>query len=105
MFSKKEIERAVVRFNDFTERNKMGVVILLLSIAAMFASFFRTRFSIGLIAFGMFADVLAFLNLFIPAAEKTQTGLMFAVAAACGLTFIALFVLLAREWKKIVSPK
>ncbi len=81
----------------------MGVIILLLSVALMFASFFRTRFSIGFIALGMFADVLAFLNLFIPAAEKHQSGLMFAIAAACGLAFVALFFLLAREWKKVIG--
>jgi uncharacterized membrane protein len=79
---------------------KMGVVILLAAVVLMFAGFFRTRFSIGLIALGMLADVLAFLNLFIP---QKQAGMMVAIATVCGLIFVALFVLLMREWKKVIS--
>ena len=81
----------------------MGVFILLFAVVFMFAGFFRTKFAIGLIALGMFADVLAFLNLFIPAGNQHQTGLMIAIAAGCGLIFVALFLLLVREWKKVIG--
>jgi hypothetical protein len=83
----------------------MGLVILLLSIALMFAAFFRTRFSIGLIALGMLADVLAFLNLFIALLNQRQNGLAALVGVACGLIFVVLYCLFVREWKKVIGKK
>ena len=81
----------------------MGVIFMLLCIGAMFAGFFRTRFSVGIIALGMFADVLAFLNLFISLLNQKQNGLAIAVGAACALVFVVLFFLLVREWKKVIG--
>ena len=83
----------------------MGLVILLLSILFMFAAFFRTRFSIGLIALGMLADVLAFLNLFISLLNQKRNGLAAAVGVACALIFVALYCLFAREWKKVIGRR
>ncbi len=73
----------------------MGLVLLLLSVALLFVSLFRTRATMGFIGLGMLLDVLAFLNLFIP------TGSVI-VAGACAIIFILLFVLLVREWKKVL---
>lgn len=83
----------------------MGLVILLLSLLLLFASFFRTRFSIGLIALGMLADVLAFLNLFISLLNRRQNGMAAAVGVACVLIFVALYCLFAREWKKVIGKR
>ena len=83
----------------------MGLVILLLSIVFMFAAFFQTRFAIGLIALGMFADVIAFLNLFISLLNQKQNGLAAVVGVACGLIFVGLFCLFVREWKMIIGKR
>jgi tellurite resistance protein TehA-like permease len=72
----------------------MGLGLLLLSVVLLFVGLFRTRATMGFIGLGMLADVLAFLNLFIPNGSVI-------VAVVCAIIFILLFILLVREWKKV----